>query len=151
MEDHILILTRKTRYDTDWGGQTMAHRANLTCLIFVNKVLLEHNQIHSFITVCGWFSDGKESACNVGDTGSIPGSGRFPGEGNGNTLQYSCLENPMDRGAWPSTVLGVTKNQSWLSKWACMHAGGWFCTKIAVILRDTVCLQNQKYLPSGPL
>ena len=45
-------------------------------------------------------SDGKESACTVGDLGSIPGSGRFPGEGNGNPLQYSCLENAMDGGAW---------------------------------------------------
>ena len=45
-------------------------------------------------------SDGKASACNVGDPGSIPGSGRSPGEGNGNPLQYSCLENSMDRGAW---------------------------------------------------
>ena len=43
--------------------------------------------------------DGKESAHNVGDLGSIPGSGRSPGEGNGSPLQYSCLENPMDRGA----------------------------------------------------
>ena len=45
-------------------------------------------------------SDGKESACTVGDLGSIPGSGRFPGEGNGNPLQYACMENPMDGGAW---------------------------------------------------
>ena len=48
-------------------------------------------------------SAGKESTCSAGDTedaGSIPGSGRFPGEGNSNPLQYSCLENPMDRGAW---------------------------------------------------
>jgi len=45
-------------------------------------------------------SVGKESACSTGDLGSIPGSGRSPGEGNGNSLQYSCLENPMDRGAW---------------------------------------------------
>ena len=45
-------------------------------------------------------SDGKASVYNVGDLGSIPGSGRLPGEGNGNPLQYSCLENPMDRGAW---------------------------------------------------
>ena len=45
-------------------------------------------------------SDGKASACNVGDLNSIPGLGRYPGEGNGNLLQYSCLENPMDRGAW---------------------------------------------------
>ena len=45
-------------------------------------------------------SDGKASVCNVGDLGSIPGLGRSLGEGNGNPLQYSCLENPMDRGAW---------------------------------------------------
>ena len=45
-------------------------------------------------------SDSKESACNAGDQGSIPGSGRSPGGGNDNPLQYSCLENPMDRGAW---------------------------------------------------
>ena len=45
-------------------------------------------------------SDGKESACNVGDPGSISGSGRSLGEGNGNALQYSCVENPVDRGAW---------------------------------------------------
>ena len=45
-------------------------------------------------------SDGKESACDVGDQGSIPGLGRYPGEGNGNPLQYSCLGNPMDRGSW---------------------------------------------------
>ena len=48
----------------------------------------------------------KASACNVGDLGSIPGWGKSPGEGNGNPLQYSCLENPMDRGAWWATVQG---------------------------------------------
>ena len=51
----------------------------------------------------------KEFACNVEDPGSIPGSGRSPGEGNGNPLQYSCLENPMDRGAWQATVHGVIR------------------------------------------
>ena len=50
-----------------------------------------------------------ESACYAGDLGSIPGSGRSPGEGNGNPLQYSCLENPMDRGAWWATVHRVTE------------------------------------------
>ena len=55
-------------------------------------------------------SDGKESACNAGDPGLIPGTGRSPGEGNGNPLQYSCPENPMGRGAWWATVHGVTKN-----------------------------------------
>ena len=56
--------------------------------------------------------DGKKSACNAGDPGSIPGSGRLPGEGNGNPLQYSCLENPMDRGAWWATVQGFAKSWS---------------------------------------
>ena len=49
----------------------------------------------------------KESVCNAGDPGSIPGSGRSPGEENGNPLQYSCLENPMDRRGWRATVHGV--------------------------------------------
>ena len=57
---------------------------------------------------CG--SDSKESACQVGDLGLILGLGRPPGEGNGNPLQYSCLGNPMDRGAWRATVHGVTKS-----------------------------------------
>ena len=55
-------------------------------------------------------SDGKESACNAGDPGSILGSGRFPGEGNGNPLGSSCLKNSMDRGAWQAIVHGVTKS-----------------------------------------
>ena len=54
-------------------------------------------------------SDDKESVSNSGDLGSVSGSGRYPGEGNGNPLQYSCLENSMDRGAWRATVRGVTK------------------------------------------
>ena len=60
-------------------------------------------------------SDGKESACNAGDLGLIPGLERSPGEGNGNPLQYSCLENPMDGGAWWATVHWVTKSQTRLS------------------------------------
>ena len=55
-------------------------------------------------------SDGKESACNEGNPGSVPGSGRSLGEGNGNPLQYSSLENAMDRGACRATVHGVTKS-----------------------------------------
>ena len=60
-------------------------------------------------------SEGKAFACNVGDPGSIPGSGRSSGEGNGNSLQYSCLENPVDRGAWWATVHGVAKSRTRLS------------------------------------
>ena len=51
--------------------------------------------------------DSKESACNAGDLGSIPRLGRSPGERNGNPLQYSCLENSMDRGAWQATTMGL--------------------------------------------
>ena len=60
-------------------------------------------------------SDSKESACNGGDSGLIPGSGRFPGEGNGYPLQYSYLGNPMDRGAWWAVVHGVAGSQTRLS------------------------------------
>ena len=60
-------------------------------------------------------SDGKESACNAGHPDSIPGLGRCPGEGHGNPLQYSCLENSTDRGAWWATGHGVTKSQTRLS------------------------------------
>ena len=59
--------------------------------------------------------NGKASAYNAGDPGSIPGWGRSPGEGNGNPLQYSCLENPMDGGAWWATVHGVAKSRTRLS------------------------------------
>ena len=57
---------------------------------------------------CG--SDGKESACNAGDLGLLPGLGRSPGGGHGNPHQYSCLENPMDRGAWQAIVYGITRS-----------------------------------------
>ena len=65
-------------------------------------------------------SDGKASACNAGDPGSIPGSGRSPGERNGNPLQHSCLENPMDGGA---TVHGVAKSQTWPSNFTFWSIG----------------------------
>ena len=56
-----------------------------------------------------------KAACSAGDLGSIPGSGRSPGEGSGNPHQYSCLENPMEGGAWQALVYGVTKSQTQLS------------------------------------
>ena len=57
-------------------------------------------------------SGGKASACNAGDPGLIPGSGRSPGDGNGNPLQYSCLENPWDGGAWWAAICGVTQSRT---------------------------------------
>ena len=71
-------------------------------------MLLSSKMNHSDIGLSWWLS-GKESTCNAGDLGLISGLGRFPGEGNGYPFQYSCLENPMDRGAWRATVHGVAK------------------------------------------
>ena len=82
-----------------------------TCM-WVNGILLSHQKERDSAICFPAGLDGKESACNAGDLGSIPGLGRSPGEGNGNPLQHSCLENPMDRGAWWTTVHGVTKSRT---------------------------------------
>ena len=66
---------------------------------------------------CNNGSDSKESACNAGDPSLIPELGWSPGEGNGNPLQYSCLENSRDRGVWQATVHGVAKSQTWLKNY----------------------------------
>ena len=86
------------------------HYASLVSLCFLLIITLS-------LSLLGFpgGSDGNTSACNVGDPGLIPGSGRSPGEGNGNPLQYSCLENPMPRGTWWATVHGITKSQTQLS------------------------------------
>ena len=70
------------------------------------------------------------STVDAGDLGSIPGSGKSPGEGNGYPLQYSCLENSMDRGGWRATVHGVAKSQTWLSNWARMQPGTGLAKKV---------------------
>ena len=70
-------------------------------------------------------SNGKESACKAGDLGSIPGLGRSPGRGYGNPLQYSCMKNPMERGAWRATVLGVAKIPYTATKISSCHSKDW--------------------------
>ena len=78
-----------------------------------NMIIFSYIHISCYMSIgfpCG--SDGKESACNAGNLGSISGLGRSPGGGNGNPLQYSCLKNPMDREAWWATVHGVTKSEA---------------------------------------
>ena len=81
----------------------------------ITKEKKNENQHYSYILGEMGFPGGSEvkaSACNAGDLGSIPGLGRSPGEGNGNPLQSSCLENPMDKGAWWATVHGVAKSRT---------------------------------------
>ena len=63
-----------------------------------------------------WWLSSKESVCSAGDPGSLPGLGRSPGKGNDNPLQYPCLENPMDRGAWWAIVHGVSQSQTRLKR-----------------------------------
>ena len=80
-----------------------------------NKAKWRENIFNTHITSTKGFPgglDGKASACNAGDLGSIPGSRRSLGEGNGSPLQYSCLENPMDKGAWWATVHEFAKSQT---------------------------------------
>ena len=82
--------------------------------IFTNKFIPAELKFTLHISFPGG-SHGKESSCNAGDLGLISGSGRSPGEGKGYPLQYSGLENPMDRGAWQATVHGVAESQTHLA------------------------------------
>ena len=123
---HIYILFQIFSYysllqDTEYSS--LCCKVSLCCLFilyrssFVSanpKFLIYPSPICRFCTYTGDLVI-KKSTCNAGDTGLIPGSGRSPGRGNGNLLQYSCLRNPMDRGAWRATVHGVAKSQTRLS------------------------------------
>ena len=92
-----------------WGGSPPPSPVQGICLHLFRPVTC--NLFHGL--PCS--SDGKESACNAEDLGLIPGLGRSSGEGNDNPLQYSCLENPTDRGLWQATVCGVTESWARLS------------------------------------
>ena len=77
---------------------------------YLSRSLLKVTPVYSINETCFPHSSvGKESTCNAKDPGSIPGSGRCPGGGNCSPLQYSCLENPMDRGVWQATVHGIAR------------------------------------------
>ena len=86
------------------------------CVSSLSKITFPFRLLHNIEQRCYiGDSDGKESACNVGNLGSIPELGGSPGEGNGNPLQYSCLENPMDIGDWWASVHGVARSRTRLS------------------------------------
>ena len=115
-------------------GQTPQHTGRRLCRQHTSRVSLNKNPWNfskvwkRFIIILSVVlsfnglpcsSNGKESACNTGDPGSIPGSGRSSVEGNGNPLQNSCLESPMDRGAWRATIHGIAKSQTGLRDLTC--------------------------------
>ena len=97
----ISVLGNYPWFSLEWQGQSCKKIGDLK---FFHKRTVSFFLGASLVTQLV-----KETACNAGDLGSIPGLGRCPGEGNGNPLQYSCLENPMDRGAWQATVHGVPR------------------------------------------
>ena len=90
-------------------------------------------------------SDGKASAYNAGDLGLIPGSGRSSGEGNGNPLQYSCLENPMDGRAWQATVRGVAKSQTSLSNFTLPYLTLPFRTFLLLFICSVILLFQKMF------
>ena len=90
-------------------------------------------QLYSSVWGFPGISDGKESACNTGDPGLVPGSDRFP-EGNDNPLQYSCLENSMDRGVWQATVHGIANSQDTLRNFHLKTFNVFFALRIMQIV-----------------
>ena len=82
---------------------------------------------------------GKESTCNAGDVGSIPGLGKVPGGGNANQLQYSCLESPVDNGAWWATVHGVSKSWTWLTEPAHASLLSFLFWTLLSLVQDLFC------------
>ena len=119
----------KTIKEENFGAEIILLCFYYYCIFFLLRVshpsqtqspVTKGTLVFIYTTIIPWDgfpggSDGKTCVCNARDPGSIPGLGRSPGEGNGNPLQYSCLENPMDRGAWYATVHGVAKSQTRLS------------------------------------
>ena len=104
--------------------------------IVKEKFYLSQNLLFWGVGGLPGISDGKESACNAGDPDLIPGLGKSPGVGNGYPLQYSCLENSMDRGAWWATVHGIAKNQTRLSD--CVFSDPIFYTSLFFLIGLTI-------------
>ena len=102
------------------GGGVTEMKPSLLLLSVVDSICLSVFSLDAHKTSGG--SDSRESACNEGDLGLIPGLGRSPRGGHSNPLHYSCLDNPMDRGAWQTVVHRVAQSQTWLKRLS-MHVG----------------------------
>ena len=120
------------------------------CSLFTHTMFLVQIQFISQYTCFPGDSDSNESACRAGDLGSIPGSGRSPGEGNGYPLYYSCLENSLDRGAWQAMVHGVANSQTRLKQLNTAHStlfSSWqlyYNSRIIAYFEISVCFLNFK-------
>ena len=128
-----LRITRCTQEDKQphfWNGILILQRSVISDIPFhLNEAnffsVLQEGKCWYRMDFLANSSAGRESACSVGDAGdagSVPGSGRSPGGGNDNPLEYSCLKNPTDRGAWEATVQRAAKSQTQLSKQASKQA-----------------------------
>ena len=127
--EHLVKTRRNTQilaHHWCWGIQNKVDKiGTLTCKPKLTLSDWLIRQIFFFLFFAFCCLDGKASACNVGDLGSIPGSGRSPGKGIGNPLQHSCLENPMDGGAWQAIIYGVTKSRTRLSDFTSLQVSWW--------------------------
>ena len=132
--------------DLIWYFPFSVWLASLSMTIFFKSKHFRANGIISFFL---WLSNiggtaGKESACNMGDLGSIPRLGRCPGEGKGYPVQCSGLDNSMDRGAWQATVHGGAKSQTWLSDFPFQHSIVCVCVCVC-----TTWILNREFLWKG--
>ena len=119
--NHFLSLTQWTWVWVNSGSWWWTGRPGVLRFMGLQRVRHDWATELNWSKVSLWASlvaQMVESACSAGDPGSIPGLGRSPGEENGNPLQYSCLENPMERGVWQSTVYGVAKRHDWATSQA---------------------------------
>ena len=109
------------------------------------------NQLFTCPGIMGlpWWLDSKDSACNAGDLGSIPGSRRSPGEGNGDPLQYSCLENSMDREAWWATVHRDLK-ESDTTEWWTLYISPDQTLSFIYVFFNVICMPAAKLLQLCP-
>ena len=117
---HSVSTTRRTWVVEQSEARQFKFACQLCCIMSLGKLQDPLSQADDLLIIYYVWSFpggsvGKESTCNVGDRGSIPGSRISPREGNGNPLWYSCLENSMDRGTWRATDNGVTKSWAWWS------------------------------------
>ena len=109
------------------------------------------NSLHLHPTTSGRAHQGRRALCTPDwDAGSIRGLGRSPGGWNGHPIQYSCLENPMDRGAWQVTVYGVSKSQTGLSDWARTHAHTHTRSQTVFVFLSLPCLTKHNVLQVHP-